>query len=48
MSHVSTPVVNHGPAPRRFSEWSEGEDNALLSVCDRVRNDAKHHNWEEV
>ncbi len=48
MSHVSTPVVNHGAAPRRFSNWSEAEDKALLSVCDRVRNDAKHHNWEEV
>ena len=48
MSHVTTPLVNHGAAPQRTPVWTTEEDEALLSVCDRVRDDAKHHDWEKV
>jgi len=48
MSHVATPLANNGAAPLRFSDWSEAEDRALISVCERVRDDAKHHDWKEV
>lgn len=48
MSHVSTPIVNNEPARVGFRGWSQEEDDMLLSVCARIRNDANHHNWKEV